>query len=122
MRNIILILCGIGLCGSVFAQNTNAEIIGTWKHDKEGLTFQFNADLSFTMGEEGEEARAAIEQEQRAKGEAVITSVGGTYTVTGSRIEMLMTVDGKTHKVRMSYKLIDRDTLRLDGQNYRRVK
>ena len=122
MRNSILILFCIGLCGSVFAQNAaNTEVIGTWKHDKEGLTFQFNADLSFTMGEEGEDARAAIEQEQRARGEAVITSVSGTYTVTGSRIEMLMAVDGKTHKVRMSYRLVDRDTLRLDGQNYRRI-
>jgi hypothetical protein len=91
-----------------------------WKHDKEGLTFQFNDDGTFTMGEESEATRRAIEQEQRNRDESVITSVNGTYTVNGSRIEMLMFVDGKTHKVRMTWKLIDANTLHLDGQNYRR--
>jgi hypothetical protein len=121
MRNIALILFCVGLCGSLFAQTPSyAGIIGTWKHDKEGLTFQFNADGTFTMGEEGEAARKAIEQEQRGRGESVITSVSGTYTVTGNKIEMLMFVDGKTHRVRMTWRLIDINTLRLDGQNYRK--
>jgi hypothetical protein len=110
------------LCASLFAQTGSSEVVGTWKHDKEGLTFKFNADGSFTMGEEGEAARQTIEQEQRGQGEVVVTSVDGTYTVNKGKIEMLMFVDGKTHKVRMSYKLIDANTLRMDGQNYRRVK
>jgi hypothetical protein len=121
MRNIVLILFCFGLCGSLSAQDYAAAIIGTWKHDKEGLTFQFNADGTFTMGEEGEAARRAIEQEQRDRGESAITSVSGTYTATKNRIEMLMFVDGKTHKIPMSYRKVDGNTLRLDGQNYRRV-
>jgi hypothetical protein len=122
MRNIGLALFCFGLCISLFAQHTgNAEVIGMWKHNKEGLTFQFNADGTFTMGEESESARQSIEQEQRSRGESVIASVNGTYTVTGRRIEMLMFVDGKTHRVRMTWRLIDVNTLRLDGQDYRRI-
>jgi hypothetical protein len=122
MRNIVLILFWAALCGSLYAQtSSSATIIGTWKHDKEGLTFQFNADGTFAMGEGSEAARQAVEQEQRSRGESVITSVSGTYTVNGNRIEMLMFVDGKTHKVRMTWRLIDANTLRLDGQNYRKI-
>ena len=121
MRTIILILCCIGVSGSLYAQTAIPdEIIGTWKHNREGLTFQFNADGTFTMGEESEEARRALKQEQRRRGESAITSVSGTYTVTESRIEMILFVDGKTHKVRMRWKLINADTLRLDGQDYRK--
>jgi hypothetical protein len=111
----------VSLCGSLFGQSAASGIVGTWKHDKEGLTFQFNAGGTFTMGEESEEARRAIEQEQRSRGESVITSVSGTYTVSGSRVEMLMLVDGKTHKVRMSFRLMNANTLRLDGQDYQKV-
>jgi hypothetical protein len=122
MRNIVFIFFCVSLCGSLFSQTADtAGITGTWKHDKEGLTFQFNADGTFTMGEEGEAARKAIEQEQRNRGESVITSVSGTYTVTTNRIEMLMFVDGKTHKIRMAWNRVDTNTLRLDGQNYRRI-
>ncbi|MDR2394577.1 MAG: hypothetical protein LBD93_10555 [Treponema sp.] len=122
MRNITLfVLVFTGLVVHVFGQSqANAGIVRSWKHDKEGLTFQFKADSTFAMGEEGEAARRAIEQEQRSRGESATASVSGTYTVNGSRIEMLMVVDGKTHKVRMSWKLIDANTLRLDGQNYRK--
>jgi hypothetical protein len=122
MRNIALLFFYVGVCGALFAQAASAGIMGTWKHDKEGLTFRFNADGTFTMSEEGEAARQAIEQEQRERGESVITGVGGTYTVSGSRIEMLMFVDGKTHKVRMRWRLVDANTLWLDGQDYRRVE
>ncbi|MDR2803655.1 MAG: hypothetical protein LBB22_05135 [Treponema sp.] len=83
---------------------------------------QCNADGTFTMGEESEAARQAIEKEQRGRGESVTTSVSGTYTVIGNKIEMLMFVDGKTHKVRMTWRLVDINTLRLDGQNYRKEK
>ncbi|MDR1147106.1 MAG: hypothetical protein LBK66_00585 [Spirochaetaceae bacterium] len=122
MRNIVLILFCAGLCGSLFAQSPSSTgVTGTWKHEKTGLTFQFNADGTFTMGEEDEAARKAIEQEQRRRGERVITSVSGTYTVTGNRIEMLMLVDGKTHKARMTWRLIDANTLRLNNQNYRLI-
>jgi hypothetical protein len=122
MRNIIVFILTFGLCGFLFAQTSaSADVTGTWKHNKEGLTFQFNTDGTFTMGEENEAARRAIEQEQRNRGESVITSVDGTYTVTRNRIEMLMYVDGKTHKISMSYRKIDDNTLRLDGQNYRRI-
>jgi hypothetical protein len=51
----------------------------------------------------------------------VITSVSGTYTVTGNKIEMLMLVDEKTHKVRMTYKLMDTNVLHMEGQDYRRI-
>ncbi|MDR1238855.1 MAG: hypothetical protein LBK27_01955 [Treponema sp.] len=72
------------------------------------------------MSEESEAARRAVEQEQRNRGESVVTSVSGTYTVNGNRIEMLMFVDGKTHKVRMTWRFIDSNILQLDGQDYRR--
>jgi hypothetical protein len=53
MRNISLfVLVCAGFVVSVFGQNTTARVVGMWKHDKEGLTFQFNADGTFTMGEE----------------------------------------------------------------------
>jgi hypothetical protein len=72
-----------------------------------------------------ETARQAIEQEQRTRGESVITSVDGTYELTkglfGTAINMVMRVDGKDHKIRMSYKRIDADTLQLDSQSYRRI-
>jgi hypothetical protein len=114
---------------SVFAQDSSdryrAEVTGTWKHEGEGLTFQFNTDGSFTMSEEGEEARKALEAEQRERGEAVMTSIGGTYTVSkgvfNTTINMVMIVDGKSHRIRMSYKKVDADMLQIDGQNYRRV-
>jgi hypothetical protein len=51
----------------------------------------------------------------------VITSVSGTYKVTRNKIEMLMYVDGKNHKISMSYRKVDDNTLQLDGQNYRRI-
>jgi hypothetical protein len=113
----------------VFAQESSeqyrTEVTGTWRHEKEGLTFQFNADGTFTMSEDGEEARKALEAEQRERGEAVITSIGGTFTVSkgvfSTAINMVMIVDGKSHRIRMSYKKVDADTLQIDGQNYRRV-
>jgi hypothetical protein len=77
------------------------------------------------MSEDGEEARKALEAEQRSRGEAVMTSIGGTYTVSkgvfSTAINMVMMVDGKSHRIRMSYKKVDPDTLQIDGQNYRRV-
>jgi hypothetical protein len=110
---------------SIFAQNNNnhyvAAITGTWKHEKEGLTFRFNADGTFTMSEEGEEAERAARSEQRSKGEVITTSVSGTYTVTDRVINMSMKVDGKHYPIRMAYRKINDDTLQLDRQNYRRV-
>ncbi|MDR1286080.1 MAG: hypothetical protein LBK08_00570 [Treponema sp.] len=107
----------------VFAQDDpyRAEVIGTWRHEKEGLTFQFNADGSFTMSEDGEEARKTIESEPRSRGEVMAASVGGTYTVTRGVINMVMVVDGKSHRLRMSYRKIDTDTMQMERQNYRRV-
>ncbi|MDR1248647.1 MAG: hypothetical protein LBK63_05015 [Treponema sp.] len=109
----------------VFAQDGSeqyrAEVTGTWKHEREGLTFQFNADGSFTMSEDGAEARKAMEAESRRRGEAAATSVGGTYTVARGVINMVMVVDGKSHRLRMAYKKIDADTLQMERQNYRRV-
>jgi hypothetical protein len=104
-----------------FAQNDNPEVAGTWRHEKEGLTFQFNTDGSFTMSEDSEETRKALENEQRGRGEAIATSVGGTYTVSKGVINMVMSVDGKSHRLRMKYKKPASDTLQLEGQNYRRV-
>ncbi|MHB9291665.1 hypothetical protein Holit_00743 [Hollandina sp. SP2] len=108
-----------------FAQNSSnqyaAAITGTWKHEKEGLTFRFNGDGTFAMSEEGGEAERAAQSEQRSSGEAVTTSVNGTYTVTDRVINMSMTVDGKKYPLRMTYKKINNDTLQLDRQNYRRV-
>jgi hypothetical protein len=110
-----------------FAQSSNnnnqyaATITGTWKHEKEGLRFQFNADGTFTMSEEGEEAERAARSEQRSSGEAATSSVSGTYTVTDRAINMSMTVDGKNYPLRMSYRKINNDTLQLDRKNYRRV-
>jgi hypothetical protein len=110
---------------AAFAQNNNtryvAEIAGTWKHEKEGLTFQFNDDGTFTMSEEGEEAERAARSEGRSSGEEAATSVSGTYTVTDRAINMSMRVDGRNYPLRMSYKKINNDTLQLDRQNYRRV-
>jgi hypothetical protein len=109
---------------TVFAQNNSryaAAVTGTWKHEKEGLTFQFNSDGTFTMAEEGENAERALRGEQRSKGEAAATSVSGTYTVTDRAINMSMRVDGKNYPLRMSYRRINNDTLQLDRQNYRRV-
>jgi hypothetical protein len=106
----------------VFAQDGNTtEVIGAWRHEKEGLTFQFKTDGTFTMSEDGEETRKALEAESRGRGEAMATSVGGTYTVTRNAINMVMIVDGKNHRLRMSYKRTTADTLQMEGQNYRRV-
>jgi hypothetical protein len=109
---------------TVFAQ-TNSQYVpavaGTWKHEKEGLVFQFNNDGTFTMSEEGENAERAARSEQRSNGEAVTTSVSGTYTVTDRAINMSMTVDGRNYPLRMSYRKINDNTLQLDRQNYRRV-
>jgi hypothetical protein len=109
----------------VFAQDGSdrysAEVAGTWRHEKEGLTFQFNADGTFTMSEDGEDARKALEAEQRKRGEAITTSIGGTYTVSKTAINMVMIADGKNHRIRMSYKKVGADTLQIDGQNYQRV-
>jgi hypothetical protein len=107
----------------IFAQDEQyrAEVTGTWRHDGEGMTFRFNADGTFTMSEDGEEARKAMEAESRGRGEAVTTSAGGTYTVTRGAINMVMVVDGKSHRLRMSYRKIDADTLQMERQNYRRV-
>jgi hypothetical protein len=108
---------------SVFAQEEQyrAEVIGTWRHEKEGMTFQFNADGTFTMSEDNEETRKAMETETRGRGEAMATSIGGTYTVARGAINMVMIVDGKSHRLRMSYRKIDADTLQMERQNYRRV-
>jgi hypothetical protein len=91
---------------TVFAQTNSqyvAAVTGTWKHEKEGLIFQFNDDGTFAMSEDGEEAERAIRSEQRSSGEAATTSVSGTYTVTDRAINMSMTVDGRNYPVRMSY-------------------
>jgi hypothetical protein len=109
---------------TVFAQNNSqytAVIAGTWKNEKEAMTFQFNTDGTFTMSEEGEEAERAARSERRSKGEAAATSVAGTYTVTDKVINMSMKVDGKNYPLRMSYRKINDDTLQLERQNYRRV-
>jgi uncharacterized lipoprotein NlpE involved in copper resistance len=109
----------------IFVQNNDNSyadaITGTWKHEREGLTFRFNDDGTFTMSEEGEEAERAARSEQRGRGEAVTTSVSGTYTVTDRVINMSMTVDGKNYPLRMTYRKINDDTLQLDRQNYQRV-
>jgi hypothetical protein len=109
---------------TVFAQ-TNSQYVtavtGTWKHEKGGLTFQFNDDGTFTMSEDGEEAERATRSEQRSSGEAITNSVSGTYTITDKAINMSMTVDGRNYPLRMSYRKINDDTLQLDRQNYRRV-
>jgi hypothetical protein len=97
---------------TVFAQNNSqytAAVIGTWKPEKEGLTARFNADGTFTMSEEGENA------------EAMAPSVSGTYTVTDTVINMSITVDGKHYSLKKSYRKINDDTLQVDRQNYRRV-
>lgn len=110
----------------IFAQNGNnqyaASINGRWKNDGEGLIFQFNSDGTFIMAEESEEARRAAQGEERANNESVVTSVNGTYTATATVINMVMVVDGKSHRIRMSYKIIDPDTLQMERQNYRRVE
>jgi hypothetical protein len=108
-----------------FAQNSNSQyavaIVGIWKKEKEGLTFRFNDNGTFTMSEEGEEAERAARSEQRTSGEAAATSVSGTYTVTDRVINMSMTVDGRNYPLRMAYRKIDNETLQLDRQNYRRI-
>jgi hypothetical protein len=130
MKKIITVLafCAITtawMATPIFAQDdgeqSRAEVAGTWRHEKEGLTFQFKADGTFTMSEDGEEARKAIEAESRKRGEAMATSVGGTYTVAKGVINMVMAVDGKSHRLRMKYKKLNADTLQLEGQNYQRV-
>jgi hypothetical protein len=126
MKRIIgLVACCImtAAWSTVFAQEEQyrVELIGTWRHEKEGLTFQFNADGTFTMSEDGEETRKALEAEQRRRGEAITTSVSGTYTVARGAINMVMVVDGKSHRIRMAYKKIDADTLQMERQNYRRL-
>jgi hypothetical protein len=97
----------------IFAQNGNnhqyAAINGRWKNERYGLIFQFNPDGTFIMIDEGEKARRAAQGGQQANNENVVTS----YTVTAAAINMVMVVDGKSHKIRMPYKIIDPDTLRV---------
>ncbi|MDR1126712.1 MAG: hypothetical protein LBL06_01140 [Treponema sp.] len=123
----LLVFCVVSVAWMpilAFAQEGNSllsEVTGMWRHEKEGLTFQFNVDGTFSMSEDGEEARKAIESESRKRGEAMSTSVGGTYTVSKGVINIVMNVDGKSHRLRMSYKKVNADTLQLDKQNYHRV-
>ncbi|MDR1216886.1 MAG: hypothetical protein LBK25_09405 [Treponema sp.] len=123
----LLVFCVVSVAWMpilAFAQEGNgllADLIGTWRHEKEGLTFQFNVDGTFSMSEDGEEARKAIESESRKRGEAMSTSVGGTYSMSKGVINMVMNVDGKSHRIRMSYKKVNSDTLQIDRQNYHRV-
>jgi hypothetical protein len=128
-RNIIVsvflaILTALSVT-TVFAQANTSQYVsavaGTWKHEKEGLTFRFNTDGTFTMSEEGEDAERAARSERRSSGEEMATGVSGTYTVTDRVINMSMTVDGKHYPLRMSYRKINDDTLQLDRQNYRRA-
>jgi hypothetical protein len=129
MRNLEkflgIIVIGTVITTGAFAQEngeqSRAEVAGMWRHEKEGLTFQFKADGTFTMAEDGEEARKAVEAESRKRGEAMTASIGGTYTVAKGVINMVMAVDGKSHRLRMKYKKLNADTLQLEGQNYRRV-
>ncbi|MDR1095849.1 MAG: hypothetical protein LBL31_05625, partial [Spirochaetaceae bacterium] len=96
--------------GMVFAQNSANQytaINGRWKNEKEALIFQFNPDGTFTMTEESEEARRAVQREQRASGESAAAGMSGTYTATAAAINMVIAVDGRTHRIRMSYKIID---------------
>jgi hypothetical protein len=48
--------------------------------------------------------------------------MSGTYTATAAAINMVIAVDGRTHRIRMSYKIIDADTLQMERQNYRRIE
>jgi hypothetical protein len=109
---------------AVFAQNNSqheSAFIGTWKPEKEGLMVQFNADGTFIMFGEGENVPQTTRSERRSSGEAMVTSAGGTYTVTDKVINMSITVDGKNYSMRKSYRKINENTLRVDRQNYRRV-
>jgi hypothetical protein len=110
----------------VFAQNSanqyTVALNGRWKNEGEALIFQFNPDGTFSMTEESEEARRAAQREQRASNESAAAGMSGTYTATATAINMVIAVDGKTHRIRMSYKIIDTETLQMERQNYRRVE
>jgi hypothetical protein len=97
----------------ILAQNGDnqyaAAITGKWRNAQYGLTFQFNPDGTFVMVDEGEEARRAAQGEPWTNNESVAT----TYTVTAAAINMMMVVNGKSHKIRMPYKILDPDTLRI---------
>jgi hypothetical protein len=65
MRKIVLMLTVIGLSVSVFGQNRdNAEIVGTWRHEKGVLAYRFNADGTFTMSIGAEEVQRFMQSGQ----------------------------------------------------------
>jgi hypothetical protein len=122
MSKIVLMLSFIGLSVSVFGQNSdNAEIVGTWTHEG-GLVYQFNADGTFSMSVEGGKAEQDAQSVQDKIGKVVSTRTEGTYTVTQWSINMIVMVNGKSRRMRMAYRKIDPDTLRLGGQDYRRER
>jgi hypothetical protein len=118
MRWIFLVL-GMGLCISAFGQNDGNDITGKWRNEREKQTFQFNADGTFIMSADGEEVARAMREEQAGEGEVWTDHLSGTYTVTGKSVEMLLSADGRVHKMKMTR--INANTLRMYFQNYIRV-
>jgi hypothetical protein len=110
---------GVGLCISAFGQNDGDGIVGNWRNEREKQTFQFNADGTFIMSADGEEVARAMREEKAGEGEVWTNHIGGTYTVAGKSVEMVLYGDGKAHKMKMTR--VNANTLRMYFQNYTRV-
>jgi hypothetical protein len=107
------------LCLSAFGQNAGDSIVGKWRNERERQTFQFNADGTFVMSADGDEVERAMREEQAAEGEAWTDHLSGTYTVAGRSVEMVLSADGKAHRMKMTR--VNANTLRMYFQNYIRV-
>jgi hypothetical protein len=87
-----------------------------WRIEQQKQTFQFNADGTFIMSADGEEVERAMREEQAAEGDVWTDHFSGTYTVAGRYVEMELSADGKTHKMKMTR--VNANTLRMYFQNY----
>ena len=130
MRKIfVVMLVFAGFCGSLAAQTTpvDTRIIGTFRNDKEGTTFVFNADGTVAMIGDAETVQKAMEEERRQGGtvdEGTMTDrLTGTWSIRGKSVDIIFREDGKDNK--MSMTIVNNDTLRLGflmfSVEYRRV-
>lgn len=105
-------------------------VVGTWKAAEGtgssdfGAAFRLTADgkVSFDIDVDA----IGLDAEQKAAytiAKAAMSLVKMTYkVVSDSEMEMTMSMLGLTQTEKVSYKLVDEDTLIFDGKTYTRVK
>jgi hypothetical protein len=118
---VIALIMAAALGAPVFTEESS--IAGTFRNDREHQTFTFNADGTFIMAGDAEDVQRAMEEELSSGGAVDgewTDRLAGTYTVKGRTVEMVIAMDGRENKMRMTIR--DRDTLRMFFTNYKRVR